>query len=341
MVFLYPGAIHIHTIHSDGTGGLEEIVRAAKKARLSWIIITDHNKMVVKEGIYDGICVIVGEEISPEHGNHYLAFDIKIPISCDMPPADYIEKVKEQGGFGFIAHPDESEFRKNSYKNLSWEDLSTKDFDGIEIWNYMSNWADGYNAENPLKVVNSYLFRNNISGPTKKIFELWDNLNNENPNIVPAIGGVDAHAFNIKRAFITFKIFPYKNTFKKITNFIHLDKPMPEDFESCKRVILDAIKSGRNIIKNCAWGRKAQPVFYIQNRYEQVYSGGSIGLDNCSKLVVELPLKAEIKILHNGEIVLQKKAKQIELENIKKGKYRFEAYYNGSPWIFSNPVLVK
>lgn len=344
MVFLSPGAIHIHTLHSDGTGGLKEVVRAAKKAGLEWIVITDHNKMVVQEGMYDGVCVIVGEEISPQDGDHYLAFDIKTPVSCDSSPQEYIDKVKEQGGFGFIAHPDESKTRKNSYKSLGWTDWETKGFEGLEIWNYMSNWADGYREKNPVNAVNSYLFRNNITGPTKKTLDWWDNLNNENSHIVPAIGGSDAHAFNIRRAFVTVKIFPYKSTFGKVTNFLNLDSPLSEDFESCKKAILNSIKTGRNIILNRGLkrgGKCACPVFYIQNRYEQVYSGASIGLDNCSKLVIELPRKAEIKVIHNGEIVLQSRVKQIELENLKIGKYRFEAYYKGTPWIFSNPIAIQ
>lgn len=342
MVFLSPGAIHIHTIHSDGTGRLEDIVRAAKKAGLEWIVITDHNKIVVEEGMYDGVCVIVGEEISPAHGDHYLAFDIKTSIDCNSSPQDYIDKVKDQGGFGFIAHPDESKARKNSYKSLGWTDWELKGFEGIEIWNYMSNWADGYREKNPINAVNSYLFRNNISGPTKKTLDWWDNLNKENPHIVPAIGGSDAHAFNIRKAFVTVKIFPYKSTFGKVTNFIHLDKPLPQDFETCKRAILNAIKSGRNIILNrgIKKGRNC-PIFYVQNRYEQVYPGASIGLDNCSKLVIELPRKAEIKIIHNGELLLCKKAKRVELDSLEGGKYRFEAYCKGIPWVFSNPILVK
>ncbi len=39
------GAIHIHTTHSDGTSTIKEIAKAAKKAGLEWIIITDHNNL--------------------------------------------------------------------------------------------------------------------------------------------------------------------------------------------------------------------------------------------------------------------------------------------------------
>ena len=345
MVFIYPGAIHIHSIYSDGTGTIEEIARAAKKARLSWIIISDHNRLEGKEGIYDGISVIIGEEISPENENHYIALDIKTTISPDMPPKEFIKEVKKQGGFGFIAHPDGKISRKNSYRALRWKDWSIKDFGGLEIWNYMSNWADHYNQKNFLNEIKAFLLRNRaLSGPTKNVLKWWDDLNNETDKIIPAIGGLDVHAFNIKKMGITVKIFPYHDTFGTIVNNIYLDNPMPKDFKSQRKLILESIKSGRNLIANkkCSvFGKcKSNPVFYIQNKDKKAYAGESINIDNETKIIVSLPTKADIKISHNGKIILKKKTKKLELDKIKEGKYRLEVYYKGRPWAFSNPIIV-
>ncbi len=106
-MFQYCGAIHIHSLFSDGTGDLKTIVKAAKKAGLDWVIITDHNTMEAEEGIFDGVYVIRGEEISPHSENHYLALGINEVIEpCDNPQV-YVDKVRKLGGFGFSAHPDE------------------------------------------------------------------------------------------------------------------------------------------------------------------------------------------------------------------------------------------
>jgi predicted metal-dependent phosphoesterase TrpH len=90
---IYRGALHIHTSYSDGTGSIAEIVAAAKKAGLSWIIITDHNNLDGlknnQEGWHDDIAVIIGEEISPDKSNHYLALNIKQPVSYEMEPENY------------------------------------------------------------------------------------------------------------------------------------------------------------------------------------------------------------------------------------------------------------
>lgn len=342
MVFLYKGAIHIHSTYSDGTGTVEEIARAAKKAGLSWIIITDHNTMKAKEGFYDGVCVIVGYEITPEDENHYIALDIKTPISPELPPLEFIQEVKNQGGFGFIAHPDGKISRKNSYRCLRWSDWCIRDFGGIEIWNYMSNWADTYHEKNPFKSAYSFLFRNKVlSGPTREVLNWWDELNNEKQEIIPAIGGLDAHAFNIKKRFITVKVFPYENMFKSIINFIHLDEAMPSDFQGQRKAILNAVKTGKNIIMNSAWKNKSDsPLFYIQSEEKKAYGGESVELVECSKLMVELPLKSDIKIVHNGNVVLQKEAKKLEFNALQKGKYRIEAYYKNHPYVFSNPISV-
>ena len=49
-LYLYPGIIHIHSKFSDGTGDIDEITKAAKKAGLTWVLIKEHNNIDMKEG---------------------------------------------------------------------------------------------------------------------------------------------------------------------------------------------------------------------------------------------------------------------------------------------------
>ena len=342
MVHIYPGAMHIHSLHSDGTGTIKEIASAAKKSGLSWIIITDHNNLDAKEGMYDGVCVITAEEISPDNDNHYIAIDLKEPVSPNMQPSEFIQEVKNQGGFGFIAHPDELIERKNTYPALRWTDWSMKDFGGIEIWNYMSDWVDYYNSEDTFEALKAILFRNHIlKGPTAKTLAWWDTLNNETSEIIPAIGGVDVHAMEFKKSFLKLKIFPYEDTFDTITNFLHFEEELPDDFEGKKKKILEALKLGKNLIANRAWSDKCKyPIFSVQNEHKRVYSGDSIELDDYSKLLVKLPQKAEIKLYYDGQLVWQIETSHLEFDKLDRGKYRIEAYFKGKPWIFSNPILI-
>lgn len=338
---IYPGAMHIHSIYSDGTGTIPEIAHAAKKAGLEWIIITDHNKIQGKEGIYEGVCVIIGEEISPKGGNHYLALGIKDEIKPTIPVADFIQEVKNQGGFGFIAHPEENLSRKNSYKALIWKDWDVKGFDGVEIWNYLSDWADNYDEYNLFNSIYEFLFRNKIlSGPTKKVLKLWDKFNNEMEPIMPAIGGVDAHALKIKKWIFRVTIFPYLSSFKNITNLLHIEEDLPQDFEGRKKLILNALKKGQNIIINNNKQLREFPLFYIENKTDKAYSGDLIKDDGNCSMTIKLPQRAQIKVLRNGENISEIEAKALELSNLNNGKYRFEAYYKNHPWIFSNPISI-
>lgn len=327
MKHIYKGAFHLHSLYSDGTGTIEEIAKDAKKAGLDWIIITDHNSLEGfrngEEGWYDGLAVIIGNEISPNESNHYLTAGITQEISTEKTPEEIIQEVKSQGGIGFIAHPDESTTRRNKFPPLRWENWSIRGFDGIEIWNYMSDWTDNYNEKIGVYCA---LARNYIvKGPSKTTLKWWDKINNETHEIVVAIGGLDSHAFD----FGLFKIFPYHDTFKTVTNYLFMDEKLPKDFAQAKKEILNALKHGQNIIVNRVWNKKSKD--------NDLYFGIKDGY-----LKVKTPKKSLIKIYKNGEKYTEKITDKIklEIEDLPPGKYRFEAYYKGKPWIFSNPVLI-
>ena len=44
-MYEYVGAIHIHSVYSDGTGKIEEIAKAAYDSDLDFIMMTDHNTL--------------------------------------------------------------------------------------------------------------------------------------------------------------------------------------------------------------------------------------------------------------------------------------------------------
>ena len=53
----YRGNIHMHTVHSDGAGQVADLVAAAARADLDFIIITDHNTLVDQgEEGWRGVC---------------------------------------------------------------------------------------------------------------------------------------------------------------------------------------------------------------------------------------------------------------------------------------------
>lgn len=322
--FNYLGAIHIHTKLSDGTGDINSISKAAKKAGLHWIIITDHNNFDIEEGFYNGVCVIKGEEISPCTSNHYIALGIKNLINPSDDTQKFVDEVRAQGGFGFAAHPDEADNRKNKAHPIKWTDKSVIP-DGIEIWNWFSDWADDYDESSIFKIAYSYFFRHKlIQGPQKETLKWWDELNKNSEHIIPAIAGVDAHALQISKYIIPIKIFPYKDCFKTLTNIIPLKNKPPEDFEEQKNLILSSIKNGNNIMIN-RHIKKDIPLIYIENKL----------------IVVKLSTKAQIKIIQNGTPIHSEINDNLKFPIQEKTKYRVEVYLKNQPWIFSNQIILK
>ena len=317
------GAIHIHSKFSDGSGDIEQITKAAKKAGLDWIIITDHNVMEVKEGVYNGVCLIVGEEISPKESYHYLALGINKVISPEIGVENYVHEVHKSGGFGFAAHPDEADSRKNKARPIKWLDKTISP-DGIEIWNWFSNWADNYNSSNIFSIAYGYFFRNNlIKGPHVKTLKWWDDLNKTNQKIITAVGGVDAHALKINKYIVPVTVFPYEFMFKTIANVIPVKENLPDSFEAKKEFILNALKSGKNIIINKSV-KNINPLIIYEDRCIQA----------------EFDFEADFRIICNGEFIVREKTKKLNFPVKNSGKYRVEVYYNGKPWIYTNYFIV-
>lgn len=325
--YRYLGAIHIHSTFSDGTGDIEKISSAAKKAGLDWIIVTDHNSMEIKEGFYNGVCVIKGEEISPVSANHYLAVGINRLINSSEP-AKFTDEVRKQGGFGFAAHPDESDKRKNSHPPIKWIDKKIIP-DGIEIWNWFSQWGDNLNDKNILTLAYSYLFKNRlVTEPNRETMSWWDALNNNSDKIVPAIGGIDVHAIKINDYLIPVTIFPYEKMFKTITNVLTFNEPLSEDFDTRKSQILTAIKEGNNLIVNRSVDKSIPKI----NLTGRVKTGNS--------LEIKTTRKSLIKIFHNGMEIYSKLANKCSLLLKEVGKYRVEIKIGNKGFAYTNPILV-
>lgn len=336
--FRYKGTIHIHSLNSDGSGDIETISKAAKKAGLSWVIITDHNYFDLEEGIYNNIYVLKGEEISPKKENHYLALGINEQIEPNNNPQVYIDEVREQGGIGFAAHPDEFTKRKNNYPPITWNKVYSPD--GVEIWNWFSCWGDKLNSKNIFTLAFSYLFKHRlVSKAPQESLNWWDELNSKMQGVVPAIGGVDAHALKINKYIIPTTIFPYETMFKTINNVISLREPLSEDFKTAKEQILNAIRNGNNTVIN----RNVLniiPNIEITNSLKTAHSGEVLNLDKKTYLNVEVNKKALIKVILNGRELYECFAKKCNLLLTEIGKYRVEILINNKGFAYSNPIVV-
>ncbi len=347
-MFEYVGSIHIHSKFSDGTGEIPEIAKFADEVGLDFIIITDHNTL---RGLHEGyerwygntLC-LVGCEINDKNNkNHYLAFGITDAFSTRTPAKKYVQKVKELGGVGIIAHPHEKRTHMAEHPPYPWTDWEINDFDGIEIWNHMSEWMENLTEENkyrsfihPLKT---------ITAPTSETLNLWDELNLKRKVI--GIGGVDAHAhkYNLL-GFLEVEIFPYKVLFKSVRTHVLLEKNIKKgknlkDIETAKWQIYRAIKAGSCFIANDYNGDARGFRFYAEQDGVNYNMGESIKNPKSVFLNVLLPgVSGTIKVIKNGSQIAEINGMSTKIEINESGAYRVEVFKENRAWIYSNHIRI-
>lgn len=343
------GAIHIHSIFSDGSGEIPDIASAAGEVGLDFIMITDHNTMRgLSEGYekwYGETLVLIGCEINDKFNqNHYLAFGIDEAFSTRMPAKEYVEKVKRAGGIGFLAHPHEKRNSMKEHPPYPWTAWDAEGFTGIEIWNHMSEWMEGLTEQNKFNYFIHPL--KSILSPNPDSVRVWDKIALTRP--VTAIGGVDAHAHKVNLlGFFEVEVFPYKVLFKSVRTHILVKNDIKKHAEervvsnSLKAEIYGALAAGSCYISNFYYGDAKGFRFFGSNDYKRIEMGSSTELSEGLFLHAEIPSEgAAVRFIRNGSIVFETESQISEYKVKDPGVYRVEVYKNQHCWIFSNHIRI-
>ncbi len=336
-MFFYKGAIHIHTKYSDGSGGLRHIVRAGLKAGVDFLIITDHNHLKLKEKgaerWYGGkLLVAVGEEVS-HSDQHLLALNIEESVPEDLPPEESARRVREQGGFSFVAHPDGRYRFLWRNRDQRWKRWDVEELDGMEVWSYMFDWIEQVTPFNLLY----YLFHPDdaIDGPRPETLARWDRMNRQRR--MAGLAGVDAHA----RGIYPLQIFPYRSLFSKLVTYVVTDRPLPEDAAQAKAAIFRALQQGRSYLAFEKLAPAPGVRFEIRSGQKIAGMGDRVPFESGMILWLELPRRADFRILRDGKTVFAGSGRKWNMEVRWPGVYRLEAHLNNRPWIFSNPIVLE
>jgi hypothetical protein len=342
--YQYSGIIHVHSTYSDGALAIPRIAEIANELDFNFLLFSDHNTLQPKreglEGWYDKVLVGIGCEINDvSDQNHYLAFNIDEEISIELAPKDYVRKVHEAGGFGIIAHPDEKRTSMAEYPPYPWTVWDSEYYDGIEVWNQMSEWMEGLTHQNKYwRVLHP---RRSIIAPKKETLAKWDEVNQKRK--VVGIGGVDAHG-HVYRFWGLFRItiFRYKVLFKTIRTHVLTSEPLSQgtDYKGDLQKIYKAIQNANCYISNHYLGDAADFRFWAENKQKQVIVGENITLDGQTKLYIKNPQEAETLLIHNGKIIESKKGRAVNFVVREKGVYRVEIHINQQLWIISNHISV-
>ncbi|MBU6335385.1 MAG: PHP domain-containing protein [Chloroflexi bacterium] len=339
-----PGALHIHTTVSDGSGTLDEVVAAARAAGLRWIIVTDHNSLALRAraGWHGDILVIVDQEVTPDR-NHYLAFGPDQVIDERMAPQAFIDATYAAGGFGAIAHPDE--LRANPFKDAAyrWEDWRIDGPSeragrpcGIEIWNWMSDWSEGLSRWNVLPRFLCPAL--GIRGPTPAVLAWWDRLNLAGRRTF-GFGGVDAHALLRRAPWGPVSIFPYRQMFATLVNVLLLEAPLAADAAAATRQVYAALGAGRLFFADQSVGDATAARFWASNGTQSAECGATLRLTDAVRFEAALP-GARLQLIHNGRVLLRAH-ERLAHSAASAGVYRLEARRHNRPWLYTNPIFVE
>jgi len=333
------GASHIHSTYSDGTWDIKRISQTADELGLDFLLFSDHHTLKPKqeglEGFYGGTLSLIGYETSDTDDlNHYLAFQLD-DVVPGVYPREYVSEIARRNGLGFIAHPIEKRNILKDYPPYPWTAWDCEGYDGIEIWNQLSEWMEGLRPSNKF-----YRFIHPLHStiaPPPELLTKWDELAKESRVI--GIAGIDAHSFEVKTlGLFKVKIFHYKVMLKSLRNHLLLREPFPRsDSAKAEELVFDAIRDARLFFSNHRRGDARGFRFRAVNESNTAIIGENIDAAQAI-FIAESPLQAEITLIGNGKPLKTITGKRLEYRTDKPGAYRIEARRKKHAWVFTNHI---
>lgn len=342
------GCIHLHTTFSDGGCGCGAVIDAAGSAGLDYVCVTDHNTLEARAAGFEGrsgngVFVLVGyEHNDADNRNHYLAFGTDKTAAGLTDPQEYVNAVKNMGGIGFLAHPAEKRAHIANLPPYPWTRWDAEGFDGIEIWNQISDWMERLRGWHSLTRLISP--NKKLGDAPPELLERWDAINRS--RFASAIGGVDAHTRKFKIGPFRCVVFPIETELRGVRTHLFVDESEWSDAAKQGGALISAMRDGRGFVSNFSRGDARGSRILLTDKDGAARYPGRREQDDRQppsfpmKLKAELTHQAKIVLIRNGQTVQSVKAKSAEWDIEETGVYRVEAYRNSGAWIYSNPFPV-
>ena len=335
--------VHLHSTHSDGTGTVREIARAAARAKADVVLLTDHDTLAARrlgeEGWYGDVLLLAGEEISPLGRDHYLAFGIDEHVRHrGLDACGIARAVRYAGGFGFAAHPFSQGSERFRRPGMPFAGLDCDALHGIELWSFLNDTGERIRGiadllrflVTPARV---------LEHPPERNMRAWDELCRERR--VVAVGGLDAHQFGKRIGpFVPLRLMSYRRTFRFIRTHVLPEQAPSRELEPDRELVFDALRHGRCYIAVDA----IAPARGFRFEADDVPMGGEAPAGRRT-LRVRTPLPARLRILRDGRELATAEGTFLDAEVEEPGVYRVEALRHARgrerTWIVSNPLYLR
>ena len=335
--------VHIHSTHSDGTGTVREIARAAGRARADVVLLTDHDTMAARrlgeEGWYGDVLLLAGEEVSPVGRDHLLVFGLDEHVRHRGLDACAVARAaRDRGGLGFAAHPFSEGSVRFKRPGMPYGGLDCDALHGIELWSFANDTGERI-AGVPSLIRFLAMPGRVLDHPPERNMRGWDELCRRRRMV--ALGGLDAHQFG-KRVgpVVPLKIMAYHRTFRHIRTHVLCSAPPSRELEPDRALIFDALREGR-----CYIGvDSVAPARGFRFEGGDVPMGGEAPAGRRT-LTARTPLAARLRLLRDGAEIASAEGTSLDVEVEEPGVYRAEARRRAKgrerTWIVSNPVYLR
>ena len=348
------GVFHVHTRRSDGTGTIDDVARAAARAGLAFVILTDHGDATREPDrptYRSGVLCIDAVEISTT-GGHLVALGLgRAPYPLGGEARDVLEDVARLGGMSIPAHPGSNK------PELQWTEWAAP-FDGLEWLNGDSEWRD----ETPAtlaRVLLAYPARSAESlalllDRPNDILSRWDRLTQQHR--VVAVAASDAHARLGLRTLgepydrsASLPLPGYEQLFRTFSIALPQVRLTGRAADDAAAVLAE-IRAGHVYSAIDALAAPARLSFTATSAGTQLITGDELQPHTpvTLRVATNAPGRAEIRLLKNGEVAASTGDAMLE-QTVPPmpGVYRVEVQLPGAPgmpsipWIVSNPIYLR
>lgn len=351
----YSGVLNVHTKKSSGGLSVQDVIKAASKAELDFIILNEEDPVGRKQPAainFGKLTVLYGLELS--YGSSSVLYtDLynERTFTSNSEVQVFLSDYLENGGDELVvlAHPDRPAYE--------WQADTPENLSGLEVLNLREVWRQTWNNNKSTFIssllfypFNPNLFFLDIYSDEILSIKKWDQWTQK----IKTSGFVGSDVTSKLRIFKNYYInFPgYKSIFDMARNHILLEEELvgPEK----EKVILGALKKGQFYFSIDIFGSpKGFSFFAISKKSaKKNMMGSQISVGDIKTLNVEIPKiskKFKVVLFRDGKKVLTKKS-GFEYAIEKPGVYRVELRVKPTfpilrnqkwmPWVFSNPIYV-